>query len=96
MLISRYLDCDDQHIGSEPNINDRLHHQKSQTPLFYLGLKALQALPYHSLHRLLSQMTNDGGFDPTHWLLAGPGCNYQGLKCYQPQSYGLSNNAGAL
>ena len=44
--------------------------------------------------RLLSQMTNDGAADPTHCELAR--CNYQGLKCYQPQSYGLSNNAGVL
>ena len=39
--------------------------------------------------------TNDGAGDPTHCELAR--CNYQGLKCYQPQSYALSNNAeGAL
>ena len=36
-------------------------------------------------------MTNDGG-EAAQTALAE--CNYQGLKCYQPQSYGLSNNAG--
>ena len=69
-------------------------HQKTQKGYSNRFLLAnIQSGPPYC-RMVLSQMTNDGG-EAAQTALAE--CNYQGLKCYQPQSYGLSNNAaGAL